>query len=149
MRRLSFIVALFAGSFVAEDAAAQDWREMVLRQLDSAGEAVRQVGQTDANVLLRNQVIGMLEDGGTSYIEVGLEEGVTYVFAGACDQDCSDLDLRLVRAEDFETVESDIELDDVPIVSFTPPVTASYLVGVDMADCSQDVCYYGFRAYRE
>lgn len=149
MRRLSFFVALFAGSFVAEDASAQDWREMVVRQLDSAGEAVRQVGQTDANVLLRNQVIGMLENGGTSYIEVRLEEGVTYVFAGACDQDCSDLDLRLVRADDFETVESDVELHDVPIVRFTAPVTAPYLVGVDMAECSQDVCYFGFRAYRE
>jgi hypothetical protein len=149
MRWMSVPIALIAGLLFVGDAAAQDWRELVLRQLDKGGETVRTLGQTDANILSRNQVIGMLKDGGTSYFEVSLEGGISYLFTGACDQDCSDLDLRLVRSADFEVVESDVETDDVPVIIFTAPSTALYLVGVDMADCSEDICYFGFRSYQQ
>src|SRR5690606_24135893 len=50
----------------AGEAEGQEWRELVVRQLDTAGEVARSSGQTDANVLSRNQVIGVLEDGATS-----------------------------------------------------------------------------------
>jgi len=149
MRWMSVPIALIAGLLFVGDASAQDWRQLVLSQLDKGGETVRTLGQTDANILSRNQVIGMLEDGGTSYFEVKLESGISYLFTGACDQDCTDLDLRLVRGADFEVVESDVETDDVPVIIFTAPSTALYLVGVDMADCSEDICYFGFRAYQQ
>lgn len=137
-------VALFAG-----EAEGQDWRELVVQQLDHAGELVRAEGQTDANVLSRNQVIGVLEDGATSYVEVMLEGGTEYFFAGVCDQDCSDLDLRLYLEDDFEEVASDVATDDVPLLSFTAPSSGAYLLGVDMADCEEEICYYGFRVYQQ
>lgn len=149
MRWTSLPIALVAGLLVTGNAAAQDWRELVLQQLEKGGEMVRSAGQTDANVLSRNQVIGMLGNGSSSYIEVTLQGGIEYLFAGACDQDCADLDLRLVRAADFQVVQTDVETDDVPIITFTPPATALYLVAVDMADCSEDICYFGFRAYQQ
>jgi hypothetical protein len=148
MRWMVAVTVLVVGMFSTGEAAAQDWRTLVMQQLDAAGEMVRAGGQTDANVLARNQVIGVLEDGGTSYLEIRLEEGVQYLIAGACDQDCSDLDLRLLRSDDFEAIVTDVEDDDVPIIQFTAPASGLYLLGVDMADCSEDVCYYGFRAYQ-
>jgi hypothetical protein len=144
---VSFV--LVGGLLVADDARAQDWRELVVKQLDHAGELVRGEGQTDANVLSRNEVIGVLEDEATSYIEVTLQGGVEYFFAGACDQDCNDLDLRLYLSEDFEEVAADIETDDVPLLSFTAPSSGAYLLGVDMADCEEEICYYGVRVFQK
>jgi hypothetical protein len=148
MRRTIVAVVLAVGLMLAGEAEGQDWRELVVRQLDHAGELVRADGRTDANVLSRNQLIGVLADEGTSYVEVLLQGGVEYFFAGACDQDCSDLDLRLYLAEDFEEVASDVETDDVPLLSFTAPTSGTYLLGVDMADCDEEICYYGFRVYQ-
>ena len=73
MRWMVAVTALVLGLSSTGEASAQDWRTLVMQQLDAAGEMVRAGGQTDANVLSRNQVIGMLEDGGTSYIEIRLE----------------------------------------------------------------------------
>lgn len=149
MRRTIVPFVLVAGMLFAGEAQGQDWRELVVQQLDHAGELVRADGQTDANVLSRNQVIGVLEDGATSYVEVTLEGGTEYFFAGACDQDCADLDLRLYLADDFEEVASDVATDDVPLLSFTAPSSGAYLLGVDMADCEEEICYYGFRVYQQ
>ena len=149
MRRTIVPFVVLIGLLVAGRAEGQDWRELVVQQLDHAGELVRADGHTDANVLPRNQVIGVLEDGATSYVEVTLESGIEYFFAGACDQDCNDLDLRLYLAEDFEEVASDVETDDVPLLSFRAPGTGSYLLGVDMADCEAEICYYGFRVFQK
>lgn len=148
MRRMIVAFVLAAGLLLTSEAEGQDWRELVVRQLDHAGELVRAEGQTDANVLSRNQVIGVLEDEATSYVEVMLQGGVEYFFAGACDQDCTDLDLRLYLAEDFEEVASDVETDDVPLLSFRAPASGAYLLGVDMAACDEEICYYGFRVYQ-
>jgi hypothetical protein len=149
MRRTIVPVVLVAGLLFAGEAEGQDWRELVVRQLDHAGEMVRADGHTDANVLPRNQVIGVLEDGATSYVEIRLQQGVEYFFAGACDQDCNDLDLRLYLSEDFEEVASDVETDDVPLLSFKAPSDGAYLLGVDMADCDEEICYYGFRVFQK
>lgn len=149
MRRLIVAVVLGVGMLSASEAAGQEWRDLVVHQLDAAGALVHAEGQTDANVLARNEVIGVLEDGGTSYVEVRLEQGIEYFFAGACDQDCGDLDLRLYLSEGFETVATDIEMDDVPLLTFTAPSSGAYLLGVDMADCSAEICYYGFRVFQE
>jgi hypothetical protein len=149
MRWMMAVLVFVAGLGFVGEASGQSWRELVVRQLDAAGEMVRAEGQTDASVLARNQVIGVLEDGATSYIEVSLQEGVQYFFAGACDQDCEDLDLRLYLAEDFEEVASDVATDDVPLLTFSAPSSGAYLLGVDMAECSESICYYGFRVYQQ
>jgi hypothetical protein len=149
MRWFVAVSLVVAGLMMGGEAAAQDWRAVVMQQLDFAGESVRTRGHTDANVLPRNQLVGVLESGGTSYVEVQLEQGVSYVFFGACDQDCSDLDLRLLKPDGFELLASDIETDDVPILEYVAPAEGAYLLGVDMADCSEEICYYGFRVYQQ
>lgn len=150
MRRMIVAFAMVASMAMAStELAAQDWRALVLRQLDAAGEAVRNSGLTDAGVLARSQIIGMLEDGGKSYIEVNLTSGTSYVFAGACDHDCSDLDLRIFDSQSFDELGADIETDDVPVVTYRPSKSGPFLVRVDMADCSEQVCYYGFRVYQQ
>jgi len=149
MRRTLVAFAIVAGLAMAStEEAAQDWRALVLRQLDAAGATVRASGLTDASILSRNQIIGMLEDGGKSYIEVRLEAGVDYLFAGACDHDCSDLDLRIFDSQTFDQLGADVDMDDVPVISYRAPKSGPFLVRVDMADCSESVCYYGFRTYQ-
>ena len=149
MRRTIASFVLVGALLVAGEAQAQDWRALVVSQLDHAGELVRGEGQTDANVLSRNQVIGVLADDATSYVEVTLQSGVEYFFAGAFYQECIDLDLRLYLAEDFEEVATDVETVDVPLLSFTAPSSGAYLLGVDMADCGEEICYYGVRVFQK
>lgn len=125
------------------------WRDVIRQQLRASGEFARANGRSDANVLRRNEVIGVLRDGGESYLEMELEGGVEYLITGVCDQDCSDLDLELYLSDGFDSVESDVAIDDVPVITYTPPSTAYYLLGVTMADCETDICYYGLRVFRD
>lgn len=127
---------------------AQDWRDLVGRQLDGAAEIFEGRGYSAGNVLQRDQIVGVLDAGGRAYLEVELEGGVEYLFTGVCDQDCSDLDLYLHESAGFEALASDVEVDDVPIITYTAPQTGGYLLGISMADCEASICYFGVRVYR-
>lgn len=146
-----FVTVVFAAASLLLGAARADaqWRDVVSQQLQASGEFARTNGRSDANVLRRNELVGVLRDGGESFLEIELEGGVEYLFTGVCDQDCSDLDLELYRADDFESVESDLAVDDVPVIAYTPPSSGYYLLGVEMVDCETDICYYGVRIFRD
>ena len=130
------------------EAEAQSWRELVGLQLDGAAELFEGQGYATGNVLQRNQVVGVLDAGGRSYIEVDLEGGVEYLITGVCDQDCSDLDLYLHQSDGFQSLASDVEVDDVPIIMYTAPHTGGYLLGISMEDCEASICYFGVRVYQ-
>ena len=130
------------------EAQAQSWRNLVGQQLDGATEIMQGRGYSAGDVLQRSQIVGVLDAGGRAYLEVELEAGVEYLFSGVCDQDCSDLDLYLHESDGFESLVSDVEVDDVPIIVYTAPRTGGYLLGVSMADCEASICYFGVRVYQ-
>jgi hypothetical protein len=133
-------LALLAG---AADAAAQDqWTQQVRGQLTAASEMIESEGFASTHEV----VTGGLAEGATEQVEIELEAGVEYVIVGVCDVDCSDLDLFL-RDPSGRIVDSDIELDDVPIVTVTPERTGTYTLEVRMVTCSAAPCRYGVGTY--
>ncbi len=82
---------------------------------------------------------------GTSYDwGVSLEAGVRYLVVGACDNECSNVDIQLVDATG-SVVAQDVLADDFPVVDFTPAAAGAYQVRMLMRTCTFAPCYAGAR----
>jgi hypothetical protein len=91
------------------------------------------------------ELTGRLNDGTYRVHNVTLRADVEYTFVGACDRDCSDLDLQLYD-ENGNLIDEDLLSDDVPVVTVTPSWTGRFRVKVIMADCSISPCGYAIVA---
>lgn len=87
------------------------------------------------------QLDGSLAHGRNRVHSVTLRGGVEYTFVGACDRDCSDLDLQLFD-QNGNLIDQDVLTDDVPVVSVTPEWTGRFSLKVIMASCSVSPCVY-------
>ena len=87
---------------------------------------------------------GRLSDHATASHEMDLIAGSDYALLGACDNDCSNLDLRLHDSAGTMQGE-DVESDDTPVVTFTAPSSGRYRIDVIMASCSRNPCFYGIQ----
>lgn len=84
---------------------------------------------------------GSLYSGQTSNHYVGLNGNVSYTLAAECDQDCSDIDMK-VYDENGILVGEDVLEDAIPIVDVTPIRSAQFRVELIMYDCSVEPCGY-------
>jgi len=87
-----------------------------------------------------------INGGATANHPVTMNAGRQYVILGVCDNDCSDLDLRLYGPDGSQIIQ-DIALDDHPTLRLMAPVTGSYRLDVIMATCRQNPCYYGVQLF--
>jgi hypothetical protein len=151
MRTPLLTLALAAAALALPRAgAAQDYRATVLAQLDTiAGPATQGGFRADPGVFDRQSVIGALGKGATSMMEVTLVGGASYFIAGACDEDCTDMDLRIFAADATTPVAEDTAEDDAPMLTFTAPKSGRYMLAVDMAECAESMCYYGVRVFKK
>jgi hypothetical protein len=85
---------------------------------------------------------GSLDEGEQESMTAGLRSGVEYMILGVCDNDCSDLDLRLYDELGNE-VDIDLEVDDYPIVNATPSRSGEYRIEVAMVTCATEPCFFG------
>ncbi len=93
--------------------------------------------------------LDLIDDGDYKTITYTLTGGETYKIVGACDNQCSDLDLEL-RDNNDNLIERDSASDDIPIVSVTPRRDGKFTLKVSMRDCSSSAgCVYGVDVYRE
>lgn len=123
-------------------------RQTVISQIEFATSIFTEDGFfVDRTPAGSDMTIGLLNHESRAYLEIRLEEGRDYVISGACDEDCSDLDLQLLSSSG-DLINQDIDLDDVPILSFSPTSTGSYLLGIIMADCDTEICYFGYRIFK-
>ncbi|MGD9978961.1 MAG: hypothetical protein AB7H66_12090 [Hyphomonadaceae bacterium] len=74
-----------------------------------------------------------------------LTAGQTYGFIGACDGDCTNVDIELISMETGGVVANDMLPDDFPIASYRPPANGQYMVRLLMQACSTSPCYAGVR----
>lgn len=122
-------------------ATGQDDREArVGGYLDRVTAPATEDGFTAAG----RDLTGTLAAGASEGTEIRMEAGREYMLVGACDNDCSDMDLEIYDPAGHE-IDSDLEYDDVPVVMVTPERTASYRLVIGMAGCSREPCYYGTR----
>lgn len=84
---------------------------------------------------------GSLDDGEDATVTLELARGQSYTIMGACDTDCEDLDLTLYAGSD--EIDSDLELDDFPVVEVNVDRAGTFRVEVTMADCDTEPCRYG------
>ena len=77
--------------------------------------------------------------------QVDLVGGTTYRIVGACDDDCSNLDLELIDVTTGGVVASDMLQDDFPVVDFTPQANGRYIVRLLMQACTVAPCFAGAR----
>ena len=135
-------LALLVGAALLTPVAvqAQDsrWERQVSDQLHRYGDALSDRGFE----LTHEMKTGSLGDDENEYFTLELDAGSSYALLGVCDEDCTDVDLRLFDADGNE-VDSDLETDDYPVVEVTPRRTARYRVKVIMASCSTSPCFYG------
>jgi hypothetical protein len=118
------------------------WTQTVLRQLSAVDGIARNEGMTR----LGNPLVGSINARGVTTLQMNLQAGRRYRLFGVCDNDCSDLDLRLVDPAG-NAVAEDVAADDVPIVAHTAQRTGSYQVRVIMTACSVSPCRYGVSLY--
>ncbi|MEM6395818.1 MAG: hypothetical protein AAF741_05690 [Bacteroidota bacterium] len=90
-----------------------------------------------------------LNDDETDHYGLKLVAGRTYRIVGACDQDCTDMDLFLYGDETIGSLlESDDLEDNFPIIDFTPTETKTYRIKMGMYDCATEPCQVGVDVFR-
>lgn len=139
------IPALLAAAALAAatPAAAQNnYQQTVRAELLRRSANARQQGYAAD----REPVFGSLNDDANDQKAVTLTAGRRYVIIGVCDQDCTDIDLRLFAPDGTKIIE-DIETDDYPTLQFTAAVTGTYRLSVEMAVCNTNPCYWGSQVY--
>lgn len=134
----SFAV-LFAGVLLAAPAPAlaqSRWREQVNSQIDQASKILREKGfeKTDT-------YDGTLNNEASESLTLSLRAGRQYALVAVCDNDCSDIDLRLY--DNDTEVDSDIQNDDKPVVMVAPRGDGKFRLKIIMAKCATSPCFYG------
>jgi hypothetical protein len=143
MKRLILALALVGVmSAFSAPADAQTRSRIVTTQLDSAVVLMR----GNAFTLQEPYRYGGLDDDAEERLGIELKAGNTYMIVGVCDQDCDDLDLFLTSASG-ELIDSDVEPDDVPMLTPTIVRDGTYFLRVKMHSCSIAPCGYGIAVF--
>lgn len=136
-----FLLAAAAATLAAAPAQAQ-LDPTVQTQIDSAVVLMRGQGHT----LKQAPAGGALAAGAASTVQLRLAGGSSYIIVAMCDADCSDLDLALTDSKGA-AVDSDVELDDIPMVTVQVPADGVYTLTVSMATCNSAACKYGYAVF--
>jgi len=87
-------------------------------------------------------VHGSLRDDETASHSMDVIGGNQYALFGACDNDCTDVDLKIFD-QSGNLLMQDIAVDDTPVLLFTANGSGTYRVQVVMATCNRNPCFYG------
>lgn len=136
------LAAVMALSAAAPAVAQSEYRQQLQSQFDNARNLVSSDGYTVAI----GPFIGMLNNGNRERFTIPVQKGVSYKVLGVCDNDCSDVDIKLFNMSGTNIGE-DVLADDVPIVELIPTADGQVQIEVIMATCSQNPCYHGVEVY--
>ena len=89
--------------------------------------------------------IGSLAAGEGATFPIRLRAGTQYRVTGLCDDDCTDLDLRL-RNPRGEQVDEDTLPDAYPVLLFRPEEDGEFTLVVEMFECSVEPCIFSVLA---
>ena len=135
-------VAVLAAAVATQATAQNTYQQQIIRQLTSAATAVQSQGYAAD----RAPVMGSLNDNAQEGVLLQLAAGGHFAILGVCDNDCTDVDLRVYDPMG-NMLGEDILVDDHPVVEFIAPSTGQYRVNVIMATCNTNPCYYGVQVY--
>jgi hypothetical protein len=112
-----------------------------------AGHGRRIGAWIDSGLGVVSTVNGFLNEREEETQEYWLQRGVQYAFAATCDNDCTDIDLKLFNRSGQRQV-ADTDSDPYPQVVFTPPASGTYRLRVVMFRCRIEPCRYDVDQYR-
>ena len=133
-----FLVAGLAVLAASPAVAQNQYTRQVNNQLDRMESNARGLGKTR---LFRSPIF-QLNEGATQIYSVNLVRGRSYTIGGVCDNDCPDLDIKLIDPNGRE-VASDVLTDSAPVVSHNANMNGSYRIRVVMYDCNVNPCSAG------
>jgi hypothetical protein len=136
--KLGLAVASLGVMFATPTLAQNQYTQQVNNQLDSMESNARGQGKTR---LFRSPIF-QLNEGEQQNYPVSLVRGRNYTIGGVCDNDCPDLDIKLIDPNGNE-VATDVLTDSVPLVQHQATMTGSYNVRVIMYDCNVAPCSAG------
>ena len=84
---------------------------------------------------------GKLSEGSSKSYNFKLNKGQEYRILTACDDNCNDMDAKLLD-ENGNTVSKDFDSDDLPMLEASPKWTGDFSLKVTMHRCSQESCKY-------
>lgn len=126
-------------------AEREEFRQSIIKLLDDSGTARAEGHVRVAGV--EDQVIAMQPLQSHDFT-VPMTAGKPYLVFGACDGDCSVVDLALLDSTGRE-IKKDTDSGDFPVLDYTPTAAGTYTVRVTMADCDLAPCYAGARVYEK
>lgn len=91
--------------------------------------------------------ITSLQAGGEHQWRIALRGGQRYALIGACDNECTDVDLIVMDGAGGHAG-SDVLEDDYPLVTLQPATDGLYTVRIVLGACSVAPCYVGARLVR-
>lgn len=141
MARLVFAVValtLFSGA----SGLNGQFRQQVRDYLGTAGGYLEDRGYA----MTTDPYDSSLDDGESEDFWINLDGGDNYAIVGVCDNDCSDIDLEVFDSNG-NSLDSDYQVDDAPVLEFTAPRSGRYRIHVYMATCDVNPCYYGVGTY--
>jgi hypothetical protein len=109
------------------------------------GNLVRLAGNARSqgyNQIVSGPLYGRLADDASEAHEMVVVGGNDYALFAACDNDCSDLDLKIYDPAG-SLVMQDVAVDDTPVLTFTAHSSGKYRIETVMATCSRNPCFYG------
>jgi len=128
----------------AEPAAASSsstaWQDQIRQQTElRSGEGFANMAGYNYT-LLDVAKTGLLDASTSEIVPLSLPGGYEYALMAVCDDDCSDLDLAVLKSGVELSV--DTSQDDWPVVPVTPTGSGDYSVKVVMYQCSTKNCGY-------
>jgi hypothetical protein len=137
MRR-PLVLALALLAVPAAAHAQSRWERQVAQQLDLVAKDLAPRGYHVAG----EPFTGQLAQGRTARFRVALRPNVTYALVGLCDEDCRDLDLRMLDERDREITTTAVP-GDKPFLEVTVEAGGKFTLVVTMAQCGTPPCSYG------
>jgi hypothetical protein len=132
-RRAAITLAAAAALALAPSMASA---QSVIDQITTQTEQV----MTYAGLRKNSQRDGNLNNNQYGEFTVQVPAGAQVVFAGICDQDCSDVDLKI--SMNGRSLGEDVLDDDAPIVVLQNFGGGQVTVRVEMPACSVDPCAF-------
>jgi hypothetical protein len=128
-------------------------QEVRQQLIDNIGQQLNQIGQNFAAGMqppqgFTDQIVAM-QPSTDHRFTIQLTGGSAYTAIGACDGDCTNVDIELIDMTTGGVVASDMLPDDYPVVNFTPGANGNYMVRLLMQSCSVAPCYAGVRVLQQ
>jgi len=133
------LLTLALGCALASEAAAQaSYQQQIRAALRAAAGRVSLRGARPQGEPLMGAMNGRMTD--SKFVD--LQAGVRYAIVGVCDENCSDIDLRIFGPNAAKVAE-DVQQNNTPTLEFTAPAAGRYRLAVEMVCCNANPCAWG------